>query len=80
VLSSFGEIMLLVVEIDEGRELAVGLKNHVPAFPPVAAIGSPAGNIFFAAKANATLSSVSGFDEDFCFINKFDRLHSRDAQ
>jgi len=56
--------------------VVVGSQDHVPAFSPVAAIRSSAGNVFFAAKADATVSSVSGLDEDFGFIDKFDRSDS----
>jgi len=35
--------------------------------------------MFFTAKAKATVSSVSSFDEDFRFINKFDRSNSQDT-
>jgi hypothetical protein len=30
------------------------------------------GNKFFTAKTAAAFSSISAFDEDFCFIDKFD--------
>ena len=68
--------MLAVMKIKEGGELAVGFQDHVPAFSPVAAIGSSPGDIFLTAKADATVSSVSGLDEDFGFIDKFDRSDS----
>jgi hypothetical protein len=48
------------------------LQNHIPAFSPVAAVGAPAGNKFFTAKAAAAFSSISAFYEDFCLIDKFD--------
>jgi hypothetical protein len=64
--------MLLVSKIQKGRQLVVSLQDHVPALSPVAAIGAPAGNKFFTAKAAAAFSSISAFDEDFCFIDKFD--------
>ena len=76
VLASFGEVMLAVMKIKEGGKLAVGSQNYFPAFSPVAAIRSSPGNVFFAAKADATVFSVSGLDEDFSFIDKFDRLNS----
>jgi hypothetical protein len=34
------------------------------------------GDEFFTAKADTAVSSVSGLDEDFGFINKFDRSAS----
>ena len=76
MLASFGVVKLAIMKIKEGRKLAVGFEDHVPAFSPVAAIRSSPGNVFLAAKANATVSSVSGLDEDFSFIDKFDRSDS----
>jgi hypothetical protein len=67
--------MLLVPEVEKRGELAIGLEDHVSAFPPIAAIGSPPGNILFAAKAEATVTSISSFDEDFRFIDEFDRTN-----
>jgi len=71
--------MLLISKIQKGCKLAVGPQNHIPALSPVAAVGASAGNVFFAAKADAAVSSVSPFDEDFYFIDKFDGWNSCDA-
>jgi len=76
VLASFGVIMLEVTKIEEGGELAVGFQNHVPALTPVAAVGTPAGNKLFTAKADTTFSSITGLDEDFHFIDELDRSDS----
>jgi hypothetical protein len=76
VLASFGVVMLAVTKIKEGGELAVGSQDHVPAFSPIAAVWSSMGNVFLAAKADATIASVSTLDEDLGFIDKFDRLNS----
>jgi hypothetical protein len=76
VLAPFGVIMLAVTKIEEGGELAVGFQDHVPAPAPVAAVGTPAGNVLFTAKADATFSSIAGLDEDFHFIDKLDRSDS----
>jgi len=76
VLASLGVIMLAVTKIEEGGELAVGFQNHVPAITPVAAVGTPAGNILLTAKADATFSPIAGLDEDFYFIDKLDRSDS----
>ena len=72
VLSSFPGIMLLVAKIEKGRKLPIGPQDYVPAFSPVAAVGASAGNKLFAAKADAAVSSISPFDEDFCLIDEFD--------
>jgi hypothetical protein len=73
VLTSFGVVMLLVPKIEKRGKLDVSLDDHVPALPPVAAVRPSPGNIFFTAKTEAAFPSVSGFDEDFRFIDKFDR-------
>lgn len=79
VLATFGVVMLLVAKIEKRGDLAISLEDHVSAFSPVAAVGSSTGDMFFTAKAKATVSSVSSFDEDFRFINKFDRSNSPDT-
>ena len=79
VLTSFGVVMLAVTKIEEGGKLAVGLQNYVPAFSPVAAVGTSAGNILFAAKTDAAVSSIAGLDEDFYFIDELDRSDSRSS-
>ena len=73
VLASFGVVKVAVTKIEEGGKLAVGLQDHVPAFSAVAAVRASPGNVFLTAKADATVSSVSGLDEDFGFIDEFDR-------
>ncbi len=73
VLTSFGVVMLLVTKIEKRGKLAVGLQDYVPALSSVAAVGPAPGNVFFTPKAEAAVSSVSRFDEDFRFIDKFDR-------
>jgi hypothetical protein len=73
VLTSFGVVMLLVTKIEKRGKLDVGLDDHVPALPPVATVRPSPGNVFFTAKTEAAFPSVSGFDEDFRFIDKFDR-------
>ena len=78
MLASFGVVKLLVAKIEQGCDLAIRLKDHVSALSPVATVGSSTGYKFFTAKANAPVTSVSGFDEDFRFINKFDRSNSSD--
>jgi len=76
VLSSFGVVFLVVPKIEEGGELAVGFQDYIPAFSAVAAVGTSAGNILLTAKTDATVSSVSGLDEDFDFIDELDRSDS----
>jgi hypothetical protein len=76
VLTSLGVIVLAVSKIEEGRELTVGFQDHVSTFSPVAAVGAPSRNEFLTSKADATVSSISGLDEDFRFINKSNRSNS----
>jgi hypothetical protein len=70
---------MLVVEVEKGGELAVGPEDYVPPFAPITAVGASAGNELFTAKADATVASVSGFDEDFGFIDEFDRIPRKNA-
>jgi hypothetical protein len=73
VLTSLGVVMLLVTKIEKRGKLAVSPQGYVPALSSVAAVGPAPGNVFFTPKAEAAVSSVSGFDEDFRFIDEFDR-------
>jgi hypothetical protein len=73
VLASFGVILLLVAKVKKSGNLIGGPYNHVPAFSTVTTVGSAPGNVFFTAKTEAAVSSISSFDENFCFIDKFDR-------
>jgi hypothetical protein len=79
VLSSFGVVLLAVTKIEESGELAVGLQKNVPAFSPVAAVGTSAGNVLFMAKTDAAVSSIAGLDENFGFIDELDRSDSRSS-
>jgi hypothetical protein len=79
VLASFGVVLLAVPKIEEGGELPVGLQNHVPAFSPVAAVGTSAGNVLFMAKTDAAVSSIAALDEDFGFIDELNRSDSRSS-
>ncbi|HXZ36400.1 MAG TPA: hypothetical protein VEL68_10305 [Thermodesulfobacteriota bacterium] len=60
--------------------MVVGLQNHIPAFSPIAAIGTSAGNVFFTAKADAAVSSIAGLDENFGFIDELDRSDPRSSR
>jgi hydrogenase-4 membrane subunit HyfE len=79
VLASFGVVLLAVPKIEEGGELPVGLQKHVPAFSPVAAVGTSAGNVLFMAKTDAAVSSIAALDEDFGFIDELNRSDSRSS-
>jgi hypothetical protein len=68
--------MLLVAEIEKGRDLVIGGQQHISAFSSIPTVGAAARNIFFTPEANAPVASISSFDEDLCFINKFDRSNS----
>jgi hypothetical protein len=77
VRTSFGLVMLLVAKIEKCGELAIGPQDHASALSSVPAIGPSSGNVFFPAKTDAAVSSVSGLDEDCCLIDEFDRSNSR---
>ncbi len=72
--------MLLVPEIEKGCDLGIGRKKYVSTFAAIAPVRAAPRNIFFTPEANASLPSVSRFDEDFRFINKFDRWNSSDPK
>ncbi len=72
--------MLLVPEIEKGCELGIGPQEYVSTFAAIAPVGAAPGNKFFTPEANASVPSVSRFDEDFRFINKFDRWNSSDPK
>ncbi len=73
-------VMGAVPKIEEGGELAVGPQKHIPAFSPVAAVGTSAGNVFFPAKADTAVSAIAGLNEDSGFIDKLDRSDSRSSR
>jgi hypothetical protein len=70
--------MLLVPEIEKGCDLGVGLQKNVSTFAAIAPVGAAPRDKFFTPEANAPVPSVSRFDEDLRFINKFDRWNSSD--
>lgn len=72
MLASLGMVVLLVVKINQGRELSIGPEDHVPALSSVAPIGSTTGNVFLTAKADAAVSSISRFYVYFGLIDKLD--------
>ena len=61
MLASLGMVVLLVVKINQGRELNIGPEDHVSALSCVAPIGSTTGNVFLTAKTDAAVSSISRF-------------------
>jgi len=79
VLASFGVVLLAVTKIEESGELAVGLQEYVSAFSPVAAVGTTTGNVLFVAETDTAVSSVTGLDENFGFIDELDRSDSRSS-
>lgn len=79
MLASFGAVFLAVTKVEESGELGVGLQKYVPAFSPVAAVGTSPGNVLFTAKTDAALSSIAGLDENFGFIDELDRSDSRSS-
>jgi hypothetical protein len=65
LFSALGKIVLLVPEVDERAELAVGQDDDVASFAAVAAVGSAARHIRLAPEADATLPSVARFNVYF---------------
>jgi hypothetical protein len=62
-----------VAVVDQGVDVAVGLRPHAAATPAVTAIGAAEGDELLAAEARATAAAVAGGDVDRGFI---DELHA----
>jgi len=63
--------MLLIAVINQRIERARGDNPNITALAAIAAIRPAKGDIFLTPKRDASASAISGFDEDFCLIEKF---------
>ena len=68
--------MLAISLIYQGLVGGVSHDVHGATLSSATSIRASARNAFLAAKTDATIASVSAVDEDFGFIDKFDRLNS----
>ena len=59
-----GGVLAFVAEIHQGGQVVVDFQNHVAAPAPVAAVGSPCGDIFFPVEGHHAVASAAGFDGD----------------
>jgi hypothetical protein len=68
--ASFGFEMLLVAEIDQRVETIYGLDDHVAAAATIPAIGPTIFDMGLTTEADASGTTVTTSDIDFCGIEK----------
>jgi hypothetical protein len=74
-VSSLGRTKFLrIAEIEKGQKLSIGLEDHIPAFPAVAAVRTSFGDEAFSSKTDAAVSTVARLYMDSHLIHK---LHFR---
>ncbi len=62
--------MPLVSEVQEGRSPFGGGNDDVSSMTAIASVRTAVRDKLFPAEAAGSISTISGFDEDFCLINK----------
>jgi len=71
VSTVFGDLMLLVFQIQERMVTFRCAKNDVAAFAAVTAVGAAFGDKLFPPETHAACAAVSAFYKNLCFVNKF---------
>jgi hypothetical protein len=61
---------MLADKVYQSIEIFVGYKIHIAPLPAVAAVWTALGDELFPAEADTSVTAVSGFDLDFCLVNK----------
>jgi hypothetical protein len=56
--------------IHHGVKRGASLKDHAPTVTTIPTIGATEGNIFFAAKTDTAIPTLSGVDLDYRFVDK----------
>ena len=74
VLAALGLEAALMAEVDQGTDVLVGLDPHIAAIAAVAAIGATQRNELLAAKADAAIATIAGYDINFCFVYEFHKF------
>jgi hypothetical protein len=64
VLATLRLILLLVLVVEQGRQVGIGDQHDVPAVAAVAAIGATAGHVLLAAEGQATVPTVAALYVD----------------
>ena len=70
VLAALGAVERVVAEVHEGVVALGGFHDDVAAASAVSTGGPAARNEFFAAEGHAAVTTVTGFDPDFGFVDK----------
>jgi hypothetical protein len=74
VAAAIGFKFAVVTVAQQRVVVGICFKVDAAAVAAVAAGGSAAGHIFFAAKRDATVAAFAGFHKDFGFINKHKKI------
>jgi hypothetical protein len=67
-------VVLPVLKIQKSTVFFSGAENDIASFTPVSSIWPATRHEFFSSEAYAALTSMPGFDINFCLINKFHRF------
>ena len=70
MLAALGFVLGIEAEVDQGVMALAGFDDNVTSVSAVAPGGSAARNELFAAKRHASITTVTGLDPNFGFINK----------
>ena len=66
-----GDVVLLVLQVQQGPAAAHGPEDHIPALAAVAAVRPATGHEFLPPEADAALAAVTRLDVDFRFVDEF---------
>ena len=66
-----GLVLLLIAEVDQRVEILHALGADIAALATIAAIWPAELNEFFPPERNAAISSIAGFDVNFCLVEEF---------
>jgi hypothetical protein len=69
--ATLGLKMLLVTKINQGVEAIDAFDNNITTTSTIAAIGATEGDIFLATESDTAIPTVTAFNENFCFVEKF---------
>jgi hypothetical protein len=61
-----------IAEFHQGAQSLIGHQDHIAAFAPIPAIGTPGRDILLPAKANHPIAAIAGFHPDYRLIDKHD--------
>ena len=70
VLTTLGAEGFFKTVVNQGVQVLVGFHPYVAAVTAVTAVRAAFRNIFFTAETHATITAITCYDQDRCFINK----------